>query len=266
MASGPTLADARAAAMAMLAAECGCAPLDFEEEGLLVVQRPPELSRIGLARRYPPCAPGLALISFGSSTIVSASASIQAAVESIFAGADRDDAFAPDRLGAANALLAPHRVRAFWPSPRFLCGVDTLRDPPTPIGVRIALELDPGEARIASILPSRWPHAFSPRRKPPLRPTRAIGIAYDGGELVGVAAASEDSPRFWQIGIDVAPEARGRGISPALVAPIARAALELGFLPFYSVGAANIRSIRTALSAGFLPSWLEVFSVALPPR
>ena len=73
------------------------------------------------------------------------------------------------------------------------------------------------------------------------------------------------SPDVWQIGIDVAAPYRGRGIAPALVVALARAAFDAGFTIFYGVAPANLASVRTALAAGFVPTWLEVFSIAEPP-
>lgn len=35
--------------------------------------------------------------------------------------------------------------------------------------------------------------------------------------IIGIAVCSADTPELWQIGIDVLPEYRGRGIAKALV-------------------------------------------------
>lgn len=92
------------------------------------------------------------------------------------------------------------------------------------------------------------------------RPTMIAAIAEREGEVVGVCGASADSPYMWQLGIDVAPEHQGRGIAPALTSAVAEAALDERKLPYYGTSASNIPSMRTALAAGFKPTWVEVLS------
>ena len=86
-----------------------------------------------------------------------------------------------------------------------------------------------------------------------------LGVcAMQGGEILGMAGASADSERLWQIGIDVVPEARGRGIGVLLVRLLRNRILETGRLPFYGTGMSHIASQRVALAAGFVPAWAEL--------
>ena len=86
-----------------------------------------------------------------------------------------------------------------------------------------------------------------------------LGVgAYDGGKLVGLAACSADCEDMWQIGIDVLPQARGRGIAPALTSRLAKEILARGKVPFYCSAWSNIRSARNAFRSGFLPAWAEM--------
>ena len=78
------------------------------------------------------------------------------------------------------------------------------------------------------------------------------------GEILGMAGASRDAERFWQIGINVIPSARRRGIASALTAALAQKLLARDVLPFYGTAPSHIFSQRTALSAGFLPAWSEL--------
>ena len=48
-------------------------------------------------------------------------------------------------------------------------------------------------------------------------PDRIAVTAYEDGKILGMAGVSEDSRYLWQIGIDVLPEARGKGIGVLLV-------------------------------------------------
>lgn len=73
-----------------------------------------------------------------------------------------------------------------------------------------------------------------------------------------MAGASRDAEDFWQIGINVIPSARRRGIASALTAALAQELLARDVLPFYGTAPSHIFSQRTALSAGFLPAWAEL--------
>ena len=86
-----------------------------------------------------------------------------------------------------------------------------------------------------------------------------LGVAaLEDGRIVGMAGASGDSPTMWQIGINVAPEARGRGVASLLVALMKNEILRQGVLPFYGTSMSHIASQRAALAAGFRPAWAEL--------
>ena len=63
---------------------------------------------------------------------------------------------------------------------------------------------------------------------------------------------------MWQIGVDVLPAYRRRGIASALTSRLALEILARGKVPFYCAAWSNIRSVRTALRCGYRPAWLEV--------
>lgn len=91
----------------------------------------------------------------------------------------------------------------------------------------------------------------------PERPDVLAVAALDGEEIVGLAGCSADTPALWQIGIDVLPRYRGRGIGKTLVALLRNEALRRGALPYYGTSLSNIASWRVALASGFLPAWVE---------
>ena len=78
------------------------------------------------------------------------------------------------------------------------------------------------------------------------------------GEIIGMAGASADSPHLWQIGINVQPQARGRGVASMLVALLRNDVLAAGRLPFYGTSISHLASQRVALKAGFMPAWFEL--------
>ncbi len=86
-----------------------------------------------------------------------------------------------------------------------------------------------------------------------------LGVgAYDNDRLVGFAACSADCDDMWQIGVDVLPEYRQKGIASALTSKLAREILNRGKVPFYCSAWSNIRSARNAVKSGFIPAWVEM--------
>lgn len=91
-------------------------------------------------------------------------------------------------------------------------------------------------------------------------PKDEIGIAaYKDGELLGMAGATSDSDRMWQIGINVMPKAEGMGIGSMLVTLLKNEILDLERLPFYGTAMSHIASQKVALKAGFYPAWAELY-------
>lgn len=103
-------------------------------------------------------------------------------------------------------------------------------------------------------LPS-WGNALCKDRKQ----LDVLGIgAYDNEKLVGLAACSADCDDMWQIGVDVLPEYRRQRIASSLTSNLAIEILERGKVPFYCCAWSNLKSLRNALSSGFVPGWVEM--------
>lgn len=80
------------------------------------------------------------------------------------------------------------------------------------------------------------------------------------GEPVAMAGASRDCQTMWQIGINVNPQVRGRGLGANLTALLKQALLDRGIVPFYSTAGSHIASQSVALKAGFFPAWATVWA------
>lgn len=94
----------------------------------------------------------------------------------------------------------------------------------------------------------------------PDRPDVLAVVALDGDKIMGMAGCSADTPRLWQIGIDVDPAYRGRGIAKTLVTLLRNEVFRRGAIPYYGTSLSNLASWKTALSSGFTPAWIEVES------
>ena len=87
--------------------------------------------------------------------------------------------------------------------------------------------------------------------------------ACDGEQIMGMAGASADSSAMWQIGINVIPEYRGKGIGTNLTALLKQEILKRGKLPFYGTLESHSFSKNIAINAGFFPAWAEAYSKKL---
>lgn len=103
----------------------------------------------------------------------------------------------------------------------------------------------------------RFPNAICSEFTP-YRPDRIVVCAYDGDKIMGMAGCSEDAPRWMQIGIDVMPEYRSRGVGTYLVTLLKNKILENGDIPFYGTSLSNYHSWNIALNCGFRPAWVEI--------
>lgn len=101
----------------------------------------------------------------------------------------------------------------------------------------------------------QWRNALCEKRKE----LDVIGVgAYHKGKLIGLAGASADCKTMWQIGIDILPEYRRKGIASVLTSKLAVEILHQGIVPFYCCAWSNIGSIRNAIASGFRPAWVQL--------
>lgn len=111
---------------------------------------------------------------------------------------------------------------------------------------------------IAAYYPNEaWPNALQGQENP-ARPDVLALLALDGGASAAMAGASADSPSLWQIGIDVLPNYRGRGLGTLLVENLAYEVERRGALPFYGTSLSNIHSQNIVWKCGFRPAWVGV--------
>lgn len=112
-----------------------------------------------------------------------------------------------------------------------------------------------GQGDFKDLYLPEWSNALCSDRKH----LDVLGVgAYDNNRLIGFAACSADCDEMWQIGVDVLPEYRQKGIASALTSKLAKEILSRGKVPFYCSAWSNIRSARNAVKSGFIPAWIEM--------
>lgn len=87
----------------------------------------------------------------------------------------------------------------------------------------------------------------------------SVAALDDNDDPVAMAGASEDSKTLWQIGIDVLPGYKHKGIAVFLVTMLKERIMEMGKVPFYGTAESHSNSLNVAIKSGFLPAFTEVF-------
>ena len=242
-----------------IGAETGCSHQELLGPGVRIVERPCFEPRPAGARRYPVGDPGITAFSFGVGSVVAASASLIDEVRRIVTRLHRDAPFAPATTHQLDELLKPHGLRAPAVLPRLLAWREHIREIDPPADVTVHVEEHPSEDRLESLVPERWPNAIRLGRE--ARPTTALAVARRAGEVVAVASTNAETERLSQTGVEVAPAHQGMGLAALVVSAVARRELECGRVPYYGFDPANIRSQRTALAVGYVPTWVELVNV-----
>jgi len=91
------------------------------------------------------------------------------------------------------------------------------------------------------------------------RPDVLAALAKADGHIVGMAGASIDCAKMWQVGMDVLPEYRNFGLAAYLISRLTFETLERGYIPYYGTGTSNIASQRVAHRVGYHPAWVCVY-------
>ena len=233
-------------ALRQSALELGCAPEDFfRGEPLVTEAGAPEGARLYLEQPLP-----CHMASYGGNVVATARADLMPGVAAYLRRYAPEHCFETPNLYVLNDLLAPHGLRACFMAEYFLPDLRRLRALPCDARLRV---LD-----AAALLPLHvpaWGNALTGGR--PERDVLGVG-AYEGDTLIGLAACSADCADMWQIGVDVLPAHRRRGVASALTSRLALEVLRRGRAPFYCIAWSNVPSARNALRSGFAPAWVEL--------
>ena len=228
------------------ATDSACRPEDFFKGEHVVVRSRADMG----ARKYLSLPFALDLASYGNNVVASADESLIPVAEAYLRGRRTEACFGTPALHELDAMLLPFGLRTFFQAEYFLPDLNAMREIacayPTCILAR--------EAFSGLYLP-QWSNALCKARKE--NDVLCVG-AYDGDTLIGLAGCSADCERMWQIGIDVLPAYRRRGVAAALVSRLAAETLARGKVPFYCAAWSNLASKKTALACGFRPTWVQL--------
>ncbi len=233
-------------ALRQSAEDIGCRPEDFLSDQNVVVP-----FRLGeKARKYYKKPITCNFVSYGSNVVAAATEETAALVTEYIGRFEFYHCFETPNMHWLNDRLAEQGHKVCFMAEYYLPDVDRIPVPDCLYETRLLAQDDFRELYLPE-----WSNALCSDRQH----LDVLGMgAYDRGRLMGLAACSADCDEMWQIGIDVLPEYRQKGIASALTSRLAKEILERGKVPFYCSAWSNVRSARNAAKSGFVPAWVEM--------
>lgn len=234
-----------------LAIDYNCSMSDFDKKENILT-----LPAINCGRReYSEDSHFFSMVTLGENAIISANEHIHSFLKDFIKNKKGFWLFEEDKLSDIQFQLAKYGQSLFQSHLMFLPDVKPLNFKPdfeTRWFEQRDIEQFYGD--------KRFPNAFCERYE--VKRPDVLGIcAVIDGEIAGMAGCSADSKIMWQIGIDVIPKFRRKGIGTILVGLLKDEIFKRGAIPFYGTGPANLHSQSIAASCGFYPAWVEIESI-----
>ena len=233
-------------ALEQSAADMGCKAEDFISDKNVIVP----LNMGPKAKKYYKLPIGCNFVSYGSNVVAAVTDEVADIVNEYLSKFEFYHCFETPNMHWLNEKLSPKGLTTCFMAEYYLPDVNRLIGLPCTYKMRV---LD--KAQFEDLYLPEWSNALCSDRKQ--LDMLAVG-AYDGDKLVGLAGCSADAEKMWQIGVDVLPEYRRKGIASAITSILAIEILEHDKIPFYCSAWSNIRSVRNAVKSGFIPAWVEM--------
>ena len=233
-------------AMQQSAEDIGCLAEDFLSDKNRVVP-----FKLGMnAKKYYQLPIACNFISYGNNIVASATEETFEIVKEYVSKFMFYHCFETPNMRWLNKRLEPLGLTVCFMAEYYLPDLNRLTELPCEYELRT---LEKGQ--FDDLYCPEWTNALTNDRK--YLDMLAVG-AYDNGKLVGLAGCSADAEEMWQIGVDVLPEYRRKGIASALTSKLALEILKRGKIPFYCTAWSNVRSVRNAVKSGLIPAWVEM--------
>lgn len=233
-------------ALQQSAYDCNCHSKDFLSE-----QNVATLSKANpKARKYVPLPLECDLVSYGNNIVAQVSERTKSAVSEYINKFEAYHCFETPQINMLNDLLAPFNLKVCFMAEYFLPDITKLKELDCGYKLRVLHKDD-----FSDLYTEQWSNCLTFHDRE--RDVLAVG-AYDNDKLIGLAGCSADCEMMYQIGVDVIPEYRRKGIASAVTSKLALEILALGKVPFYCAAWSNIKSVRNAIKSGFRPAWVEL--------
>jgi GNAT superfamily N-acetyltransferase len=233
-------------AMQQSAFDANCQAEDFTRgENVITISK-----ENPLARKYLKLPHVCNLISYGNNIVATISEEYREIVEKYISKYSVEHCFETPNMHVLNDAFQKFGYRVCFMAEYFLPDMQVLRELPCEYELQVLTAED-----FKDLYKPEWSNALCEKRKE----LDVLGVgAYQNGELIGLAACSADCDTMWQIGVDVLPEYRRKGIASAMTGRLALEILERGKVPFYCCAWSNVKSARNAIKSGFRPAWVEM--------
>ena len=233
-------------ALQQSAYDCNCNADDFlSEKNIITISKANPK-----ARRYLPLPLECDLVTYGNNIVAQVSERTKVVVTEYINKYPAYRCFETPNINVLNTLLSQFDLKVCFMAEYFLPDVTKLKELDCGYELRILQKDD-----FADLYIDKWSNCFSFENRE--KDVLAVG-AYDNGVLIGLAGCSADCDTMYQIGVDVLPEYRKKGIAAAVTSKLALEILKLGKVPFYCAAWSNIKSVRNAIKVGFRPAWVEL--------
>lgn len=233
-------------AMEQSAEDIGCKADDFRTDRNVIVP-----FVLGLhSKKYYKLPIGCNFISYGNNVVAAADEETYEIVKEYIGKFEFYHCFETPNLRWLNERLEPMGLTVCFMAEYFLPDMKRLTELPCDYELRVLEKAD-----FEELYQPEWSNALCSDRKH--LDVLAVG-AYDGGKLIGLAGCSADAAEMWQIGVDVLPGYRRKGIASALTSRLAAEIIARGKVPFYCCAWSNLRSVRNAVKSGLYPAWTEM--------
>lgn len=233
-------------ALQQSAYDCNCKPEDFQQKKNVVTYSWANEK----ARCYLKLPLACDLVSYGENIVAQVNAETEEIVKAYIDKYPVEHCFETPHMQVLNDELKKVGLKICFMAEYFLPDVTKLEPLSCEYDLKVLHQED-----FQDLYLEEWSNALCKDRKE--KDVLGIG-AYDHGKLIALAGASADCETMYQIGIDVLPEYRRRGIASALTSRLALEIMKLGKVPFYCAAWSNIKSVRNAIKCGFRPAWVEL--------
>ncbi len=226
--------------------DCNCREEDFISTHNIVTNS----KKNEKARKYLSLPFECHMVSYGNNIVAQTSERTANVVLKYINDRPVERCFETPGIHALDKSLEKFGLKVCFMAEYFLPDTERLRLLPCEYETRLLYAND-----FSELYTEEWGNALCAERKE----LDVLGVgAYDGGRLVGLAGCSADCENMYQIGVDVLPDYRRRGIASALTSRLAAEILSIGKVPFYCAAWCNLKSVRNAIKCGFTPSWVEL--------
>ena len=235
-------------AMMQSAEDLGCRAEDFLSKKNILV--PFKLGK--KARKYLKLPITCNFVSYGNNVVAGVTSEVSEIVNEYINKFEFYHCFETPNMNWLNERIEKFGHKVCFMAEYFLPKIDVIQNQNFSCGydLRILTQKD-----FENLYLPQWSNALCEKRKE----LDILGVgAFDGEKLIGLAACSADGEDMWQIGIDVLPEYRKKGIASTITGKLAYEILARDKVPFYCAAWSNLPSVRNAQKSGFVPAWIEM--------